>query len=117
MREPAASPVNHTLAAGAALLLRTRWIVRAPVWLYRARLGFVFGSRLLMLEHTGRKTGTRRYVVLEAVDQCGRDAHGLGESFRCPVRHDRRPARSHRARARPPARRAGRLTAEPAGDQ
>jgi deazaflavin-dependent oxidoreductase (nitroreductase family) len=53
----------------AARLLRTRWIVRAPVWLYRARLGFVFGSRLLMLEHTGRKTGVRRYVVLEAVDR------------------------------------------------
>ena len=52
----------------AARLLRTRWIVRAPVWLYRARLGFVFGSRLLMLEHTGRKSGIRRYVVLEAVD-------------------------------------------------
>ena len=55
-------------AAWAARLLRVRWIVRAPVWLYRARLGFVFGSRLLMLEHTGRKTGIRRYVVLEAVD-------------------------------------------------
>ena len=55
-------------AALAARLLRVRWIVRAPVWLYRARLGFVFGSRLLMLEHTGRKTGIRRYVILEAVD-------------------------------------------------
>ena len=52
----------------AARLLRTRWLVRAPVWLYRARLGSMFGSRLLMLEHTGRKTGIRRYVVLEAVD-------------------------------------------------
>jgi len=40
-----------------------------PVWLYRARLGFVFGSRLLMLEHAGRKTSARRYVVLEAIDQ------------------------------------------------
>ena len=48
--------------------MRVRWIVRAPVWLYRARLGFVFGSRLLMLEHTGRTTGVRRYAVLEAVD-------------------------------------------------
>ncbi|MGH3210902.1 MAG: nitroreductase family deazaflavin-dependent oxidoreductase [Trebonia sp.] len=55
-------------AAWAARLLRVRWIVRAPVWLYRARLGLVFGSRLLMLEHTGRKTGVRRYVVLEVVD-------------------------------------------------
>jgi hypothetical protein len=32
-------------AAWAARLLRTRWIVRAPAWLYRARLGIVFGSR------------------------------------------------------------------------
>lgn len=28
----------------------------------------MFGPRLLMLEHTGRKTGILRYVVLEAVD-------------------------------------------------
>jgi deazaflavin-dependent oxidoreductase (nitroreductase family) len=54
-------------AAWAARLLQTRWIVRAPVWLYRARLGFVFGSRLLMLEHTGRTTGARRFAVLEVV--------------------------------------------------
>jgi deazaflavin-dependent oxidoreductase (nitroreductase family) len=51
----------------AARLLRVRWIVRAPVWLFRAGLGFVFGGRLLMLEHIGRQTGTRRYVVLEVV--------------------------------------------------
>ncbi len=62
------APTSSRAAALAARLLRTRWIVRAPVWLYRARLGLVFGSRLLMLEHTGRKTGVRRYVVLEAVD-------------------------------------------------
>ncbi len=55
-------------AAWAARLLRVRWIVRAPVWLYWARLGFVFGSRPLRLEHAGRKTGIRRYAVLEAVD-------------------------------------------------
>jgi hypothetical protein len=42
-------------------------LVRAPVGLYRARLGFLLGSRLLMLEHTGRKSGARRYVVLEVV--------------------------------------------------
>ena len=63
------SPQTSSAAvACAARLIRIRWIVRAPVWLYRARLGFVFGSRLLMLEHTGRKTGIRRYVILEAVD-------------------------------------------------
>ena len=45
--------------------LRHRSLVRAPIWLFRARLGFVFGSRLLMIEHTGRKTGARRYVTVE----------------------------------------------------
>ena len=62
------APTSSPAATVAARLLRTRWIVRAPVGLYRARLGFMFGSRLLMLEHTGRKSGIRRYVVLEAVD-------------------------------------------------
>jgi deazaflavin-dependent oxidoreductase (nitroreductase family) len=62
------APTSSRAAALAARLLRTRWVVRAPVWLYRARLGLVFGSRLLMLEHTGRKSGVPRYVVLEAVD-------------------------------------------------
>lgn len=67
-RTEPASPAR-SLAARAATLLRVRWIVRAPVAVYRARLGFVFGPRLLMLEHTGRKTGARRYVVLEVIDQ------------------------------------------------
>lgn len=57
------------LARRAASLLRVRWLVRAPIWLYRARLGFVFGHRLLMLEHIGRRSGRRRYVVLEVVDR------------------------------------------------
>lgn len=59
--------VSPRTAGAAAGLLRTRWLVRAPVWLYRARLGAVFGGRLLMLEHTGRTSGARRYVVLEVV--------------------------------------------------
>jgi deazaflavin-dependent oxidoreductase (nitroreductase family) len=42
-----------------------RWLVRAPIRLYQARLGFVLGSRFLMLEHVGRKSGLKRYVVLE----------------------------------------------------
>ena len=65
--EPAS--LARSLTARAAALLRVRWIVRAPIAVYRARLGFVFGPRLLMLEHTGRKTGARRYVVLEVIDQ------------------------------------------------
>jgi deazaflavin-dependent oxidoreductase (nitroreductase family) len=63
------APPSRSLAARVASLLRVRWIVRFPVMLYKARLGFVFGSRLLMLEHTGRKTGARRYAVLEVVDR------------------------------------------------
>ncbi|NEW45857.1 nitroreductase family deazaflavin-dependent oxidoreductase [Nocardia cyriacigeorgica] len=52
-----------------AKLLRTRWFVRAPIWVFRARLGFLFGGRLMMLEHVGRKSGQVRYVVLETVDR------------------------------------------------
>ncbi|HVA07284.1 MAG TPA: hypothetical protein VNG12_11145 [Acidimicrobiales bacterium] len=57
-----------TLGRLGAKLLRIQGIVRFPIYLYRARLGFVFGSRLLLLEHVGRHTGARRYVVLEVVD-------------------------------------------------
>jgi deazaflavin-dependent oxidoreductase (nitroreductase family) len=66
---PAPNAAHHgRLAVFAAALLRRRLIVRAPIALYRARLGFLFGHRLLMLEHTGRKTGARRRVILEIVD-------------------------------------------------
>lgn len=49
----------------AARLLRTRWLVRAPIRLFRAGLGFVLGPRFLMLQHRGRLSGEARYVVLE----------------------------------------------------
>ncbi len=57
-----------SLARAGAALLRVRWFARAPIWLFRARLGAVFGSRLLMLEHVGRTSGQPRLVVLEVVD-------------------------------------------------
>lgn len=41
--------------------------VRAPIALYRARLGFFLGKRFVMLEHTGRKSGLIRRTVLEVV--------------------------------------------------
>lgn len=56
------------IARAGAALLRVRWVVRAPIWLFRARLGAVLGGRLLMLEHVGRTSGLKRYVVLEVVD-------------------------------------------------
>ncbi|MGH9510812.1 MAG: nitroreductase family deazaflavin-dependent oxidoreductase [Terriglobales bacterium] len=43
-------------------------LFRAPVYFYRWRLGWLFGRRLLLLTHTGRRTGLRRYTVLEVVE-------------------------------------------------
>ncbi|AHH17723.1 hypothetical protein NONO_c29340 [Nocardia nova SH22a] len=60
-----------TVAGLGARALRTRGLVRAPIAIYRAGLGFLFGSRMLMLEHIGRTSGARRYVVLEVVDRPG----------------------------------------------
>lgn len=62
-------------------LLRVRWLVRAPIWVYRARLGAIFGHRLLMLEHVGRKTGLRRFVVLEVVDHPTADRYVVVSGF------------------------------------
>ena len=67
MPVPQSSRLAALATEAGARLLQVRWLVRAPIWLYRARLGIVFGSRLLMLEHIGRKTGARRYVVLEVI--------------------------------------------------
>jgi deazaflavin-dependent oxidoreductase (nitroreductase family) len=44
-----------------------RWLYRAPIWLYRAHLGFVMGHRFVMIEHIGRKSGKKRQTVLEVV--------------------------------------------------
>lgn len=54
-------------------VFRNRRIMRAPISLYRAGLGFVFGHRLMMLEHVGRTSGARRFVVLEVVTCPSRD--------------------------------------------
>lgn len=62
------TPGRNRWARAGAALLGVRAFVRAPIWFYRARLGVVFGSRLLMLEHVGRTSGRRRFVVREVVD-------------------------------------------------
>lgn len=54
-----------------ARLLQTRRFVRAPIWFYRRGLGWLFGSRILMLEHLGRTSGQARYVCLEVVERSG----------------------------------------------
>ncbi|HVX47055.1 MAG TPA: nitroreductase family deazaflavin-dependent oxidoreductase [Mycobacteriales bacterium] len=57
--------MSSTFARSGARILGSRRLMRAPIHLYRARLGFLFGSRMLMLEHIGRKSGAPRQVVLE----------------------------------------------------
>lgn len=49
-----------------------RWLMRFPIWLYRAHLGWMLGNRFLMLTHVGRKSGLLRQVVVEVVCH---DAH------------------------------------------
>jgi deazaflavin-dependent oxidoreductase (nitroreductase family) len=46
-----------------------RWLARSPIALYHWGFGPLLGHRLMMLEHRGRTTGQRRYVVLEVVDR------------------------------------------------
>jgi deazaflavin-dependent oxidoreductase (nitroreductase family) len=61
--------------------LTTRWTARAPITLFQAGLGFVFAGRLLMLEHRGRKSGQRRYVVLEVVAKESRASYLVASGF------------------------------------
>ncbi len=42
-----------------------KWFLHAPTWLFRARLGFVFSKRFLMIEHRGRRSGNLYRTVLE----------------------------------------------------
>ncbi|OBJ02832.1 nitroreductase [Mycobacterium alsense] len=73
-------PPSRFAGAGARLL-RARRLVRAPVWIYKARGGALFGSRLLMLEHIGRKSGAPRYAVLEVVGRPGPDSYVVASGF------------------------------------
>jgi len=58
-----------------------RAVARAPIRVYGAGYGFLFGARVLLLEHTGRVSGLPRYVVVEvpatpgASRKCGTAAH------------------------------------------
>ncbi|MBP2452625.1 nitroreductase family deazaflavin-dependent oxidoreductase [Mycolicibacterium lutetiense] len=70
-----------TLSDFGARLLRNRRLVRAPIWLYRIRAGALFGQRMLMLEHIGRNSGARRYVVLEVVGRPNPDTVVVASGF------------------------------------
>jgi deazaflavin-dependent oxidoreductase (nitroreductase family) len=44
-----------------------RRVLRVPVVLHHARLGFLLGHRFLLLVHTGRRSGCRYETVLEVM--------------------------------------------------
>lgn len=81
MRATVSSAIGDSITSVGARLLRVRWLVRTPVWLYRARLGGMFGTRLLMLEHIGRQSGKRRYVVLEVIARPAPDTYVVVSGF------------------------------------
>ena len=64
--------------------LRTPALARAPIALYKAGLGRILGSRMMLLEHIGRKSGRPRQVVLEVLGHPAPNtyivASGFGES-------------------------------------
>jgi deazaflavin-dependent oxidoreductase (nitroreductase family) len=62
-------------------LLRSHRLMRAPIRIYRARAGALLGARFLMLEHTGRKSGAKRYAVLEVIDHPGPDTYVIASGF------------------------------------
>ena len=46
----------------------TRSLFRLPISVYRLGLGWLFGRRLLLLNHIGRVTGKPRQTILEVVE-------------------------------------------------
>lgn len=62
-------------------ILRTKWLVRAPIALFRAGMGFLFGGRMLLLEHIGRTSGEARYVVLEVLTRPSRGEVVIASGF------------------------------------
>ncbi|MGE0323614.1 MAG: nitroreductase family deazaflavin-dependent oxidoreductase [Polyangiaceae bacterium] len=61
-----------------------RAFLRAPIWMYRAKLGWLMGQRFLFLRHIGRKSGAERRAVVEVVNydqakDCWYVASGWGE--------------------------------------
>lgn len=74
-------PLSRAVAAVGARILRSRLLVRAPIAVYHAGLGRLFGSRMLLLEHTGRRTGRTREVVLEVADRPAPDRYVVVSGF------------------------------------
>lgn len=63
------------------LALRNRRTARAPLALYRQGFGWLLGSRIMMLEHVGRRSGEARYAVLEVIGRPARDRVLVASGF------------------------------------
>ena len=50
-----------------------RRMLKAPTYIYRARLGILFGYRFVMIEHSGRNTGIRHFTVVEVARHLPRE--------------------------------------------
>lgn len=44
-----------------------RWFMRAPIVLFRLRLGWLLTGHFLMITTTGRKSGLPRYAIIEVI--------------------------------------------------
>lgn len=64
-----------------ARLMRSPRLMRAPIWIYKVRAGALLGSRMLMLEHVGRRSGERRHVVLDVIDHPAPDTYIVASGF------------------------------------
>ena len=51
-----------------------RQILKAPTYLYRARLGVLLGYRFMMIEHRGRVTNERHFTVVEVARHLPRES-------------------------------------------
>jgi deazaflavin-dependent oxidoreductase (nitroreductase family) len=58
-----------SIGDGASVRALQRAVLRAPIGFYRIGLGRLLGRRFLLLEHIGRRSGTRRQTVLEVVER------------------------------------------------
>lgn len=59
-----------------------RLLFRLPIALYRAKLGWLLGERILLIEHIGRSTGRIRRTVMEVVDHyTGEDTYVVASGF------------------------------------
>jgi len=74
--------------------LGCRRLMRAPILLYRSGFGFLFGLRMLLVEHVGRRSGLRRFAVLEVLQRPSREVYVVSSGFGT----GRRGVRDHRRR-------------------